>query len=923
MGTTQPLFAVLGPLDVRLGGRSLPLGGVRNQLVLAALLLQEGRTVTVDELADTVWDGAPPATVRKQIQAAVSQVRRALGTAKGLVRTHGFGYQLVVGAGQLDVNRFSGMVGEARASAARGEFGDAADGFRAALRLWRGRPLAGLPGSVVEQHATRLEELRLAVLEECAECELRLGRHRQLIPELQAIARALPLRERVTGLLMTALAGDGRQAEAISVYHEQAAVLREELGVDPGPLLHRMYVEMLQGPDRALANGAARPGEELPVRPAQLPADIRGFAGRTAAIAELDRHAAGLTEEDRAVVIVGLSGTAGVGKTTLAVHWAHRVAGRFPDGQLYVNLRGFDPGGRTTEPADAVRRFLDALGVPATAVPRGLEAQAALYRSLISGRRMLVVLDNAHDADQVRPLLPGNASVIVLVTSRNRLTGLVAIDGARPLSLGVMSPAESRELLLRRLGADRVQREEEHAARVVTLCAGLPLALAIVSARAQETSFPLAALAGELGQAGRQLDSLDAGDSLTRVRAVFSWSYRALTTAGAHLFRLLGLHPGTDFGIRAAESLAGTDVRAGLTELTRASLLIEYGSGRYALHDLLRAYAMELISESDRPDEAFARLADHYLHSATAADRLLNPLRSTRILELAEPATGTSIDDAADPAVWFAAERANLLAILGRAAETGLDRQTWQLAWAADTALERLGHWQDFVGSWELALGVTRDPRARAYAHRRLAHGFTLLGREAEAEAQLRAVLRLYEEAGDLTGQAITHHSLSYMYDTLDNVDRALHHSELAVACSERTGDTDELARALNAVGWCHVRLGDHARALTYCRRALTLIDPANHRTLADTWDTIGYAHHHLGEYARAADAYRTALAMARKAEDRYLEATLLTHLGDTYVATGDREAAGAAWRPAIDLLATIDESAAATLRHRLADLGA
>ncbi|WP_213005884.1 AfsR/SARP family transcriptional regulator [Paractinoplanes toevensis] len=903
---------VLGPIEVCVAGSPVDAGAARQRAVLAVLAIEAGRPVSPGVLLERVWGADPPQRVRHNLHVYISRIRQlfaAAGAPGAVVRRSG-GYVLDLPPGATDTGRFRDLV--ARAGAAPAErvrlLGEAID-------LWRGEPLGGLPGEWAERERQAWQRRHVEAILQWAAAKRQAGDLDGAVEAMLRLSADHPYDEAVAVELMRTLAAGGQRARALDHYRAVRARFVDDLGTEPGSTLRQVHRELLS--EEPLPPPATHRG------PALLPSDAWGFTGREPQLARLDETLAGSAEQPTAVPIGLITGAPGVGKTTLAVHWAHRVAARFPDGQLYVNLRGFDPGGRTTAPADAVRRFLDALGVPATGVPQGLEAQAALYRSLISGRRMLVVLDNAHDADQVRPLLPGTSSVVVLVTSRNRLTGLVAIDGARPLTLDVMSRAESRELLQRRLGAERVQQEEEHAARVVTLCAGLPLALAIVAARAQESSFSLAALAGELGRAGRQLDSLDAGDSLTQVRAVFSWSYQALNPAGAHLLRLLGLHPGPDLGTRAAESLAGADVRAGLAELTRASLLIEHSPGRYTLHDLLRAYAMELISPADRPDEAFTRLADHYLHSAAAADRLLNPLRRASILALAEPAPGTTTDDAADPAAWFATERANLLAVLGRAAESGLERQTWQLAWAADSALDRLGHWPDLVGSWELALGATRDTRALAYAHRRLAHGFTLLGRDAEAEAQLREVLRLYEEADDLTGQAITHHSLSYMYDTRDDVERALHHSELALACSERAGNTEEVARALNAVGWCHGRLGDHARALTYCRKALVLIDPADHRTLADTWDSIGYAHHHLSEYDLAADAYRTALAMARRAEDRYLEATLLTHLGDTCVAAGDRKAAGAAWRPAVELLAAIDESAAATLSRRLADLGA
>jgi tetratricopeptide (TPR) repeat protein/transcriptional regulator with XRE-family HTH domain len=688
----------------------------------------------------------------------------------------------------------------------------------------------------------------------------------------------------------------------------------------------------LSGADHAAFQQAARAdrAERVPepadrtetpaphVRPAQLPARAVGFVGRAA---ELDAvGAAG----DQVVLVVG---PAGVGKTALVLQWAHAAADRFADGQLYVNLRGFDPSLSPVDPADVLHSFLGALGVAVARIPDGLDGRAALCRSVLARRRVLIVLDNAASTDQVRPLLPGNPACRVLVTSRDRLTGLVVSDAGRLLPLSPMDTAEARVLLSRRLGKRRVTAEPAAVDRLIDRCQRLPIALALVAAQlAARPGSAVGALAAEIGDPAQVLDSLTVGDPHTDIRAVFSWSYRMLSEPAARLFRLLAVHPGPDVSVDAAASLAGAGqpaTRRLLAELDRKHLVREHRPGRFEFHDLLRAYATELITPADRADQAFTRLADHYLHSAAAADRLLQPLRHPSLLPLDEPAPGTSTDPVADPAAWFSAERPNLLAVLGRAADSGLARRTWQLAWAADTALERLGHRQDFVTAWELALADTRDTRARAYGHRRLAHGFTLLGRDAEAEAELRKVLRLYEETGDLTGQAVTHHSLSYMYDTLDDVVRAMHHAELARACSERAGDTANLATALNALGWCHTRLGDHARALAYCRRALVLIAPADPRALASTWDSIGYAHHHLGEYDQAVDAYQQALAMARQAEDRYEEAVLLTHLGDTHLAAGDRASAGAAWRPAIALLAAIDDAAADALGRRLADLDA
>jgi transcriptional regulator with XRE-family HTH domain/Tfp pilus assembly protein PilF len=761
------------------------------------------------------------------------------------------------------------------------------DGEPAAVRRFRyGAGVVAMFGEVVRRHRTAI----MATQEEVA---AKAGMSVRHLREIEAGRVATP-RASTVRLLAMALQLSGAERAAF-----QRAARAGSAEPEPAPA------------------GRAEPSAPQ-VRPAQLPARAVGFVGRAAELDAVD--AAG----DQVVLVVG---PAGVGKTALVLQWAHAAADRFADGQLYVNLRGFDPSHSPADPADVLHSFLGALGLAAARIPAGLDGRAALFRSLLARRRVLIVLDNAAGTDQVRPLLPGNPACRVLVTSRDRLTGLVVSDAAHLLPLSPMDTTEARALLRRRLGKQRVAAEPAAVDRLIDRCQHLPIALALVAAQlAARPGSAVGAFAAEIGDPAQVLDSLTVGDPHTDIRAVFSWSYGKLSEPAARLFRLLAVHPGPDVSVHAAASTAGvgeTAARRLLVELDRTHLVREHLPGRYEFHDLLRAYAMELITRTDQADAAFARLIDHYLHSAAAADRLLNPLRRPSLLPLDEPAPETSTDPVADPAAWFSAERLNLLAVHGRAADAGLARQTWQLAWAADTALERLGHWQDLVESWKLALAAIADTQARAYGHRRLAHGFTLLGRDTEAEAELGEVLRLYEESGDLTGQAVTHHSLSFMYDSLDDVGRARQHAELARACAERAGDNDQLASALNALGWCHTRLGEHARALTYCRRALALIDPANPRTLASTWDTIGYAHHHLGEYDQAVDAYHQALAKARQAEDRHEEATLLTHLGDTHLAAGDRASARAAWRPAIDLLTAIDAAAADTLSRRLTDLAA
>jgi len=693
----------------------------------------------------------------------------------------------------------------------------------------------------------------------------------------------------------------------------------------------------LAGADPVLAAAARRrsaAGSGSAAVPGQLPRDVGAFAGRAEHLARLDALlAAGAGGAPTAVVISAIGGTAGVGKTALAVRWAHRVKDQFPDGQLYVNLRGFDPSGQVMAPAAAVRGFLDAFEVPAERIPASPEAQAALYRSLLVGRRVLVVLDNARDAEQARPLLPGTPTALVLVTSRSQLTSLVAVDGAHPLTLDLLTEAEARELLARRLGPDRVAAEPDAVGQVIAWCARLPLALTIAAARAEQSGFPLAALAADLAEAGRRLDVLDAGDAAGQVRAVLSWSYTALSPAAARLFRLLGLHPGPDISAAAASLAAAppAEARRLLAELVRASLLTEHTPGRYGFHDLLRTYAADLTHTHDPDDQrraALGRMLDHYLHTAHTADRLLNPPRDPTPLALTPPGPGVTPEQPAghgQALAWLAAEHPVLLAAVGLAAEVGLDTHCWQLAWTLDTFLDRRGHWHDWTTTWQTALaaaGRLGDPAAQAYAHRRLARAHSRLGRYPDAHTHVAHALRLYALAGDHAGQAGTHVDLGMLWERQGRPEQALGHAQQALTLSRAAGHRRGQAHALNAVGWCHALLGDHQQALTYCQQALTLLQDLGDRPgQADTWDSLGYAHHHLAQHTQAADCYQHALHLYRDLGDRYNEATTLTRLGDTQHAAGDPAAARTAWTQALDILTDLGHPDTDTVRAKIQNL--
>ncbi|WP_406440866.1 tetratricopeptide repeat protein [Streptomyces sp. NBC_00631] len=663
--------------------------------------------------------------------------------------------------------------------------------------------------------------------------------------------------------------------------------------------------------------------------PAQLPVGAPGFTGRTDELARLDAWSADLGRDPAVVGVAALSGMGGVGKTALAVHWARQARPAFPDGQLYVNLRGYDPSGAPLSPDRALRGFLEALGVPAARVPESPDAQAGLYRSLLAGRRVLVVLDNARDADQVRPLLPGAPGCLALVTSRAPLTGLAAAEGARLLALGPLGADESRELLAARMGAARVAAEAAAVDEIVVRCAGLALALAVVAARAAaRPDVSLAGLAEELRTAERILDPLDTGDPATAVRTVFDWSYRTLGPAAARLFRLLGLHPGPDADQASLAALAGVGesrVRAPVAELTAAHLLIEHTPLRYTCHDLLRAYAVELVTEHDDDRAVRAasrRVRDHYLHTAYAADALLTRRRHPMTLEPAEPgALPRPLADHDEALAWLIAEQSVLLSAVERPAP-GLDAHTWQLAATLTTFLERQGNWQALTDIHTVALraAVHHDDLAgQAAAHRGLGLARFQLRDALGARHHLTRALGLFRRLDNHPGQARTCQNLAKMAwahgatrEALQYARRSLEHFRLA---HDRGGQ----AVALNDIGWYLAELGELREALEHCRQALPLVQATGDLSgQAHTWDSLGYIHRHLGRHTTAVECYDRALALFRKTGDRRSEAVGLSYLGDTHDAAGSPGPALDAWRRALDLFDELGLPEAQALRTRI-----
>jgi DNA-binding SARP family transcriptional activator/tetratricopeptide (TPR) repeat protein len=911
MNGPEVTVAVLGPFTVTVDGEVVRIPG-RLRSLLAALAVGADRPVTTERLVDVVWGEELPAAPQRSLQVLVRRLRIALGD--GAVETVSAGYRLALATERVDVARFSALLEVRTGSGPDAERRRLVD----ALALWRGTPFDGVDSAVLHTvDGPRLSELRLAALARRIEIDLARpdadgGQGADLVAELRDLTAEHPLQERFWGQLMTALVRAGRRDEALDAYLRLDQTLSDELGIGPGEAIRRLHQEI---------SPAAEPAGWIP---RQLPLGTMAFSGREEALAELDTVLEGRGPGARVAV---LDGAGGVGKTTTALHWAHRVADQFPDGQLYVNLRGFDPASAPVPAGTVARTFLEALGVARGRIPACEDAQLTLYRGIVAGRRMLVVLDNARDADQVRPLLPGSGSTVSVVTSRTSLASLAGTEGTHRIPLDTLAPAEGLGLLSARVGGERSIAEPEAALQIVRRCAGLPLAIVIAAARVlARPTFPMSAVAVELGDGRARLDALGEDDATADVRSVFATSYRALSPEAARLFRLLGLHPGPDVSAEATVPLLGDSggaAREAMAELVRVHLVAEHAPGRYAMHDLVAEYARERAREDmteHEQDAAVRRLVNWYLGVALEMDRRRWPARVQQ--EFVRDPGPVRVPDR-EPTEWFLAERTILLATVESARARGLFGEVLSLVWALYSTLSNPA---ELRGALWRALTIARDVaaqeqnrRAELWCARFLAQEAEKGGRTAECEELRRRAVDLAVDLGDVRALQLAHHGYAADLVRWRRHAEAVRHAEQSLEYGRRSGDVYYQAHGLNILAWALSQAGELARALPLAEQALALLnDVDNPNTRAGIWDTLGFVHAGLGDLARAIACYQEAAVRFREFDMRQDLVKALRSLARLLGDVGRWAEARDTWRECLDLHITLGFGGVAEIREEL-----
>jgi DNA-binding SARP family transcriptional activator/tetratricopeptide (TPR) repeat protein len=925
-------FRVLGPMEVLVGRRLVDLGGLRQQIVLACLALEANRVVPVSRLAGAIYGDGLPSTARTQTQMCVSSLRRLFvhHGRRDVIVTRPNGYLLQVEPAEIDLFRFEELVARARQARDAGQLAGAAGHYRAALGLWRGPALDGVDSQGLHATASRLNDSRTTINEECVELELSLGRHAALVGELTGLIAESPLRERLRGLLMVALYRSGRQAEALEVYRVARQTMIEELGIEPSEWLRQLERAILTSDpgliESASASTSTAPRLELRevaaaqvpplAAPSMLPTDIADFTGREEQLDAIRRHLVHTEEAGRlAVPVVVVVGKPGVGKTTLSVHVAHQEARSYPDGQLFVDLHS--RSSRRVTPIQVLQRFLRVLGVPSNDMPKnGVELHSELYRNLLAERRMLIVLDNVGDEGQVSPLLPGHPGSAVLITSNSRLSGL---PGAVHVELDVLEQPQSVELLSRIVGAGRVEAEAGAAAELAELCGHLPLALRIAGARlAARSHWSVRQLTERLENETRRLDELRHGGLM--IRASISLAYEAVGEDARLLFRRLAMLDFRVFSGWVGAALLDVSISSAqdlLDDLADAQLIETANTGQglhsqYQFHDLIRVFARErLVAEETVAERSAAleRVLGCLLFLTSAAHRrtyggdYLHVRSQAKKWPLPEYATEQIVTP---PLAWFERERANIIAAVTQAANAGMVNLCWDLAVTSVTYFEARAYLPDWRETHQVALRAAQqanDTSGEAAIRYSIGSLHVVESRFDDARRELTAALHLFTSVGDDYGEALVVRNIAFVDRISGDLDAAASRYRRALAIFRRDGDLVGAAYVLHGLACVELADGQNGEGLPLLAEALELSRRAGSRRVeAQVLHRLGELHLRADEPGLAAAVLGDALNAITDIGDPIGEAYIRHGLGLSYLRSGDLHSAGAALHEALDL---------------------